>query len=98
MIDERIRALAHHHRREVLLELGDCQSSDEVSLSTLVDRLNGDLQTLHVTLLHRHLPVLAECEIVDWHRSRGLVRQGPAFAEVYPLLETIQTMYDPNVS
>lgn len=92
MVDDSLRALADKHRRQVLLLLKDCGPDEEVPVSILVAQLDGEAEAVLLSLMHQHLPILDECDLIDWHRSQGVIRRGSVFEETLPLLNTIHTV------
>jgi len=38
---------------------------------------------------HNHLPKLVEASFVDWNRGENVLRRGPRFDEIAPLIELI---------
>ncbi|WP_123538017.1 DUF7344 domain-containing protein [Halosimplex salinum] len=46
-------------------------------------------RTVEVRLYHVHLPKLVAAGVVEWEREANLVRRGPEFEAVEPLLELL---------
>ncbi len=53
-----------------------------------------ELEQLEVAMTHSHLPKLEEAGFIDWNQEAGLVRKGPRFGDVKPLLELISNHAD----
>lgn len=81
-------ALANSRRREVLVEVGDRY---EVSVEDLTNKVATEESTsrkqVKTSLMHVHLPKLADHGIVAYDREQGLVARGEQFEEVESLLE-----------
>lgn len=84
-IDAVMTALGARERRAVLLNFLD--GTTEYGLDAL-DRVAG-ADDLRLRLHHTHLPKLAGAGYVDWDRDADVVRRGPEFPEVEPLLRML---------
>jgi len=84
--DDCLRALEHERRRAVIAALVDTDSLGTASL--------GEDERTRLSLLHHHLPVLAEKGYVDWDRDAGRVRRGPRFDDVDAVLSLLLTHED----
>lgn len=87
-LDRLFDALAHHHRRRILLEVADRDQA--LPTASVVERVGdgvGDGDDPQVTLYHRHLPKLAAVGYVEWNRDSGTLRRGGNFDEVAPVLQ-----------
>jgi len=84
--DECLRALEHERRREVLATLLDSEPL-RPSVFAADDRER-------LSLLHTHLPLLADMGYIDWDREAGCVGRGPRFDEVATLLGLLRTHQD----
>ncbi len=86
-LDELFEVLSHPHRRRILTSLNERNPREEgeFSLAELITEEEIDEET--TGLFHNHLPKLDEAGFIDWDRERHLVRRGPRFAEVEPLIE-----------
>jgi DNA-binding transcriptional ArsR family regulator len=79
-------ALSHPYRRRILLFLRAHNQRTEADLR-LDDFAPDDRGMVAVQLFHVHLPKLAEAGYIDWDRQENVVRRGPRFGEVAPLVE-----------
>jgi hypothetical protein len=43
---------------------------------------------------HTHLPKLEESGFIEWDQERNIVRKGPQFEEIQPLLELMENHAD----
>lgn len=87
-LDDLLDVLSHPYRRRVLALVRDRNPRDESEFSAEeleVDPEEADF--LPLELHHRHLPKLAEAGFVDWNHEENVVRRGPRFDEVEPLIE-----------
>ncbi|ELY56720.1 hypothetical protein C491_11975 [Natronococcus amylolyticus DSM 10524] len=88
--------LANKYRRRVLVALlehnpqddHNPQIPDDVTLGT------GDLESLMISMRHTHLPKLEEAGFIEWDRETNVVRKGPQFEEIRPLLELMEAHAD----
>lgn len=95
VLDELLDVLSHPHRRRILTRLHVRNPRDEAEfdpeeLAQADEAL--DVDTIH--LVHNHLPKLDEAGFVDWDRERQVVRRGPRFHEIAPLIDLMVTHRD----
>ena len=88
-LDDQLEAIAHVHRRQVLLEL-----LDENPLPAGPAVFDGgvspnDRQMLGAAMHHVHLPKLEERGFVQWDRDENRLTKGSAFEDIKPLLEVL---------
>lgn len=79
-LNRQFDALRDPLRRRVLVALQECEAA-EMTAATLA----GDGSST-VELHHSHLPRLADAGYVEWEADPLVVRRGPAFDEIAPLL------------
>lgn len=60
-------------------------AGDTIAVSTTAQ----DPNRLGLELVHKHLPKLEACGLVDWDSDAGRVSRGPEFEEVEPALRTL---------
>lgn len=89
---ERVEALDHPERRRLLAALLDAQPDDELRVTAGVD--DADRHDVLVTMHHQHLPKLCSMGILVRGVERHHVRRGPAFDDLRPLLERVDTGRD----
>lgn len=79
--------LSYPHRRRILTRLNDRnpRGEDGVTLAELAS--DDELDDETISLVHNHLPKLAESGFVDWDREHRRVTPGPRFHEVAPLID-----------
>lgn len=83
------RAIADEYRRGLLVALleHDVQDVGDPSLPAHVT-LDGERPApSRIRITNVHLPRLERAEFVEWNRDANVVRRGPRFEEVRPLLE-----------
>lgn len=90
-LDERLRMLSNGSRRRLLRELMDRPEVRETELPEMLGDDDTDLKVVVVQTYHHHLPMLVEMDLVEWSSEEGVVRRGPAFDSVRPLLEWLGT-------
>lgn len=91
MNDTAFVALADEDRRQLLSLLASRTEGDpSVRIpEDLVGRA-PDPTTLSTRLHHVHLPKLASMDYVEWDSGSSVVRRGPAFEELVPLLSVVR--------
>lgn len=93
-VDTMFEALASPHRRRVLLavrEGDDVRYEEEFATHSLASPRLGEREPdiLRLLLYHSHLPRLADVGYVEWSPDEGVVRRGPHFDEIEPLLDLL---------
>jgi hypothetical protein len=86
-IDDTFEALGHVQRRRLLTTLLESTDKDE----TIVRDADSDGMDTLVMMKHVHFPKLAAYGFIQWNKETDEVEQGPAFAEIRPLLELLVT-------
>jgi hypothetical protein len=91
MDDTAFAALADADRRELLSLLAATMEGDP-PVRVPDDLILGppDSPRAATRLHHVHLPKLTAMDYVEWDAAEGVVRRGPAFEELEPLLEVLQ--------
>lgn len=86
-LDELFEVLSHPHRRRILTSLNEWKprEEDEFNLTELVTE--DEIEEEAPGFFHNHLPKLDEAGFIDWDQERHVVRRGPRFSEVDPLIE-----------
>lgn len=88
-LDRTFEVLRHAYRRRVLVSV---REHNPVERGTFVEEIateDDDTRTLETSLHHVHLPKLARAGYIEWDPDEGMVRRGPAFDEVAPVLELL---------
>lgn len=89
-LDGQLEAIAHVHRRRILLELLD-ENPQPAGPAVLDGRVNaGNREELRVAMHHVHLPKLEELGFVRWDRDENRLTRGSEFDDVEPLLEVLE--------
>jgi hypothetical protein len=86
-LGELLKILSHSHRRRIVTRLYERnpRDEDEFELEELAGSDEFDTETL--TLIHNHLPKLAEAGFINWNRDQQIVTRGPRFEEIAPLID-----------
>lgn len=97
MDDQTFAALAHAHRREVLLALA-ARDADAPALdaAAAVSDTNAEPDTLRISLHHTHLPTLESAGLIEWDRDGFEVSRGPDFDAVAPVLAVLEAEREPR--
>lgn len=92
-LDELFEVLSRPHRRRILTRLNALNPRDEDEFE--LEGLAGDeLADKSISLIHIHLPKLADSEFINWDRERQIVTRGPRFHEIAPLIDLMVTHQD----
>ncbi len=88
--------MADVYRRRVLVEMLDHnpQDDDDVQLPEGITIADDDLATLRTQMRHVHLPKLEDAGLVEWDREANVLRRGPRFEEIRPLLKLMDDHAD----
>lgn len=84
MDDQHFTALADEHRREILQTLLT-ESPRRLHAST------SDAPERAIALHHTHLPHLEDVGLIEWETETDMIRRGPEFGNLEPLLEFLTT-------
>lgn len=90
-LDGTLVLLTSPYRRRVLFALSDRSPLTETAAAAAVsasEELDDDLDVLRLKLVHSHLPKLVGHGYVEWDLDTGVIRRGPNFEEVTPLLRS----------
>lgn len=89
--DVYLSLLANRNRRVVLLSLND--RGDDAEPLPVAEVVPGPMpESVEVALTHNHLPKLADHNVVRWDREEGVVAPGPAFEQVEPFIEGLESV------
>lgn len=94
MTDRLFEALRDRHRRQLLVELLDCDRKEAVSLPNAISEKEADTERVYVQLAHNHLPKLEEMEYIQWDRENDEIARDTAFETIEPSLELLVTHAD----
>jgi hypothetical protein len=95
-MDTTLDVLANKYRRRVLVALleHNPQDDDDRQIPDDVHLESEDLDQLLIRMRHTHLPKLEESGFIEWDQERNIVRKGPQFEEIQPLLELMENHAD----
>lgn len=79
-----VDTLGHPHLWQILTHLGVHAPRYGDELDEREPAFSSD--SLGADLFHDHLPKLDDAGFIDWNRTRGVVRRGPRFPEIAPLI------------
>jgi hypothetical protein len=91
-LDDALEALHDPQRRRLLVALLGRNPLDDSPAA--IGEVTVDSQEYDRLLLgyhHVHLPKLEALGLIDWDSERGEVTRGPAFEEVRPLVELLDS-------
>ena len=95
-LDTVLELLAEEHRRRLLVNLleHNPQDVEDIDLVAGISLADEELAQFRIQMKHTHLPKLADAGVIDWDREAGVVRKGPEFDELRPLLELLRDNAD----
>ena len=82
-------ALRDKRRRQLLVELLDCDREETVPLQHAVSEDKADPERIYTQLAHNHLPKLEEMEYIQWDQENDEIARGPKFETIEPSLELL---------
>lgn len=88
--------LAATPRRELICSLTDRSPSATVPLpaSATSRTVLPDPTRLERALIHRHLPMMADLELVEWGREPFVASRGPRFHEIETVMAGVRSVSD----
>lgn len=94
-LDQVFEILSHPYRRRILTMIDEHnpRDGDEFSMAELADP-DSDLSVFTRELYHSHLPKLADAGYIEWDRETDVIRRGPRFNEIAPLVSLMQKHAD----
>jgi Ser-tRNA(Ala) deacylase AlaX len=88
-------ALTHPYRRHVLVLVGEYNPRDEDEFVVEdITTEDDDLELLTTELYHVHLPKLVDAGYIEWDEETRIIRRGPNFEEIAPLLRLMDDHQD----
>lgn len=86
-LDEMFGALSHPYRRRILTMIGERnpRGGDEFAMAELATP-DDDVSLFTRDVYHVHLPKLEAAGYIEWDRENDLIRRGPHFREIAPLV------------
>jgi hypothetical protein len=87
-------AVRHEDRRQILLAIRDTERWRPSISEFDGSRTPVGEPAIPADLYHRHLPKLAEMELIKWDRETHWVTRGPEYDRVRPLLAFLSENYD----
>ncbi|EMA70633.1 hypothetical protein C461_00052 [Halorubrum aidingense JCM 13560] len=94
-LDQMFEVLSHPFRRRILFRLSDHTPYTEGELPAGAIKPGGDEpNVLAIQLRHLHFPKLADAGYIEWDDSVDIVRRGPMFDEIEPLLGLLHDHQD----
>lgn len=91
-LDRLLDILCHTHRRQILTRLSDRDSRDEDEFDQRAPGISTE--SLANELFHYHLQKMAEADFIYWDPERRVVRRGPRFDEIAPLIDLMANHND----
>lgn len=85
-------ALADVQRRKLLIEL--LEHDQQKDPPAVISGTDNNWFSQSVSMHHAHLPKLAGAGLIDWDSEIQVVRKGPQFDKVRPVLRALQNHRD----
>jgi hypothetical protein len=94
-LDWMFDALKHPYRRRILMLVSEHnpRDEDEFTIENLATD-DEDLELLTTALYHTHLPKLVDAGYIEWDEGSHIIRRGPNFEEIAPLLRLMDDHQD----
>lgn len=92
-LDTMLDVLANKYRRRVLVALLE-HNPRTITTHRSPTTSPSEQGTLMISMRHTHLPKLEEAGFIEWDRETNVVRKGPQFEEIRPLLELMEAHAD----
>lgn len=92
--DDAFRLMANPYRRRLLMTLMTHNPEDEADIPAALSTDSEDLKEMLVEMSHVHLPKLDSMGIIEWDREHNVVKRGPMFEDLRPLLELVDKHQD----
>ena len=90
-LDRVFDVLSHPYRRRILTLLEDRNPREDEEFSPEeIAAEDVDLELFTRELYHSHLPKLDEAGYIEWDREADVIRHGPQFDEVEPLISLMR--------
>lgn len=91
-----LRALAAEPRRQLVASLMDAPPDRELSLPEAANppSLLTERESLYSELIHSHLPMLADADLIEWERKPLCARRGPKFDEAAAIVRSVHECDD----
>ncbi|WP_254524816.1 hypothetical protein [Natrinema caseinilyticum] len=91
--DDVFKALSAEPRRQLIVSLADAPATQTVSLpeSAINPNAPADPAVLTQELCHRHLPLLADFEFVEWEPDPLVASRGSRFDEVAVVFDSLHS-------
>lgn len=95
-LDVALRILADKFRRRLLIALVDHnpQDDNDTQIPANVTLDEEEIRDIQIAMAHTHLPKLEDYGFIEWDTDENVIRRGPQFEEIKPLLELIQNQAD----
>lgn len=81
--------LASPYIRRLLMTLLEHSPEDEASIPEDLASSDEELDELLTQITNIHLPKMEDSGVIEWDRENNVVRKGPMFDKLRPLLELI---------
>lgn len=89
--DRVFKALAAEPRRQLIAAIAGAPEGEAVALpeAAMNPDVRSDPERLELELRHRHLPLLADADYVEWQSAPFRASRGSRFAEVEAVIEAL---------
>ena len=93
-LERRFQAASAEPRRQLIVSLLDSPSDGSVPLpeSAANPNVPPNPDDLRRELVHRHLPMLADMEFIEWELEPFVASRGPRFDEVAVVFDALQAV------
>lgn len=84
-----LQLLADPYRRRLVLTLLAHNPEAEGNIPAVMADDAEEFEALSLKMYHQHLPKLEAAGVIEWDQAENVVRKGPTFKELLPLLRLI---------
>ncbi|WP_248910941.1 DUF7344 domain-containing protein [Halocatena marina] len=88
-VGDALQLLADPYRCRLVLTSLEHNLEDESDISAVMADDAEEFEELSLKMYHHHLPKLEKAGVIEWDRNENVVRKGPTFEELVPLLRLI---------
>lgn len=93
-MDEIHFLLAKSRRRYVLKYLLDNEHGNAREIASKID---GETREIHISLVHNHLPRLADHSIIEYDHRNGDFARADGFNELRPIVEQVKVESESSI-
>ena len=82
-----LQLLSDPDRRRLLLRIREHNPEDAEQMPRETTDSDAEFRRAFSQMYHLHLPMLAAADVIAWDRDQNVIRRGPDYDELRPLLD-----------